>query len=781
MTCCYFNGFSHLTFMVRLFCFLCAIFAGLSLKAETPLFEKNRWNVAIIIPENPEVDEFYAGQTLVDWCERVTGQRPELIEENSAIKNYPTGIFIGRTASAKAALISVPESEGDVAIRVIHDGSVFLLGNRPHATRIAVGRFCEQVLGVTFAFPGERGADWEIKKEIPLASFDLFQPDFKWRRITGLSSDDAKEWALNIGYGRTPDFSHGLYAAFNQKIWEQDPTLLADLGQGRVKPTGNEFAPNPNLAHPQAPAVGAAFVREWFQKYPQAFSAPMGVNDSMIFDQSVPSEGWFRDRPVRTDYVMGFLNKVAELNWKPDDDPEGKKHAIGTLAYLQTQRAPTIRLNPAIFPWVCADRIGYAIPEFAQQDTENLANWVKSGAKRVGVYDYWYGAGYAVPRIHFTAQSESIHAAHQVGVVGWYAELGAIWAFDAPKAWLGAKKCERPHADSESLLDQWFQAAYGPGAIPMRNVYRTIEAAWDREIQRGGKNQWIQHFLHEDSALILQESEIKAIDRCIQVAEENLRGSSTLRNQNYQWRLNQFKDAWTLSQKFREVVLARRAKPMDASSALVAYQNLIACEQSYQATEDSFNFQWGRYGAFIKWSDWVNTDPRMTWGDLISQDPTLVSTLRELVAKDTIGLSGIQQLWRDGQKNAVVVHQPKTSEEFLQAWTVQLGGRKDAEKSSAGLFKITHETGSLTRQEKVSSDSLIKFSVGLKPVAGKVRVSLKFLTPKKPVMRAVECDATSGVIVLPVPKGATEVECKILFEDSVDLISAEIQSLALPR
>jgi hypothetical protein len=406
---------------------------------------------------------------------------------------------------------------------------------------------------------------------------------------------------------------------------------------------------------------------------------------------------------------------------------------------------------------------------------------VKSGAKRVGVYDYWYGAGYATPRIHFTAQSESIRTAHQVGVVGWYAELGAIWAFDAPKAWLGAKKCEQPHADSESLLDQWFQAAYGPGAMPMRNAYRTIEAAWDREIQRGGKNQWIQHFLHEDSALILQESERKAIDRCIQVAEENLRGSSTLRNQNYQWRLNQFKDAWTLSQKFREVVLARRAKPMDASSALVAYQNLIACEQSYQATEDSFNFQWGRYGAFIKWSDWVNTDPRMTWGDLISQDPALVPTLRELVAKDTIGLSGIQQLWRDGQKNAVVVHQPKTSEEFLQAWTVQLGGRKDAEKSSAGLFKITHETGSLTRQEKVSSDSLIKFSVGLKPAAGKVRVSLKFLTPKKPVMRAVECDATSGAIVLPVPKGATEVECKILFEDSIDLISAEIQSLALPR
>ncbi len=767
--------------MPRLIVILLAVLLGQALQAESKLFEMNRWSGPIVIPQNPEIEEYYAAQTLLFWCEKVTGQKPDFIEENPSIKNPSVGIFVGRTNAAKEAHVNAPEDEGDIAVRGIHHGSVFLIGNRPYATRIAVGRFCEQVLGITFAFPGERGADWGKKSEIPLPSFDLFQPDFKWRRITGLNSDDAKEWALNIGYGRTPDFSHGLYAAFDNKAWDKEPTLFADLGKGRVKPSGNEFAPNPNLAHPQAPAIGAAFAREWFERFPQAFSAPLGVNDSMTFDISVASEGWFRDRPVRTDYVMGYLNKVAELNWQPADDPEGKNHAIGTLAYLQTQRAPTIRLNPAIFPWVCADRIAYAIPEFAEMDKENLSRWVKSGVKRVGVYDYWYGAGYAMPRIHFTAQSDSIRAAHRVGVVGWYAELVGIWAFDAPKAWLGAKQLEQPHADPENLLDQWFRAAYGAGAVPMRNAYRTIEAAWDREVKKNGKNQGIKDFLDENSALVLNENEVKAIGRCLEVAEENLKDSLSLREKNRLWRLQQFKDAWILSQKFRNVVLARRIKASDAPSALTAYRNLLTCEQSYKEYEDYFNFQWGRYGAVIKWSDWINTDPRIKWGNLIANDTSLAPALQELVVKDTTGFSGVQQFWREKQKEALVIHKPKNATELLQSWVVQLGGRKDALRSSSNLFKVDRDTGTLTRQEKVQPDRLIKFSVGLNPNAGNIRLSLKFLGQKKPVIRAVQCDAISGTIILPVPEDATEVECKILFEDSIDLTSVEIQSLALPH
>lgn len=136
---------------------------------------------------------------------------------------------------------------------------------------------------------------------------------------------------------------------------------------------------------------------------------------------------------------MGYLNEVAQSFWEPSGDLSGLRHAIGTLGYLQTLRAPTIRLHPAIFPWVCADRSAYANADFAAMESVNLAAWVRSGARRVGAYDYWYGVDYTVPRVSFRAQADAIRSVHAAGVVGWYAELAPLWAFDAPKAWLGAK------------------------------------------------------------------------------------------------------------------------------------------------------------------------------------------------------------------------------------------------------------------------------------------------------------------------------------------------------
>ena len=59
------------------------------------LFEQGRWRDPVVLPAAPETEEWYAAQTLLDWCERVTGVRPELISEQPGVAlpgvNEPTG------------------------------------------------------------------------------------------------------------------------------------------------------------------------------------------------------------------------------------------------------------------------------------------------------------------------------------------------------------------------------------------------------------------------------------------------------------------------------------------------------------------------------------------------------------------------------------------------------------------------------------------------------------------------------------------------------------------
>ena len=70
-------------------------------EASAGLCEQGHWQVPVVLPAEPETDEWYAAQTLLDWCERVTGARPELISEQPTVALPARGIFVGRTAAWK--------------------------------------------------------------------------------------------------------------------------------------------------------------------------------------------------------------------------------------------------------------------------------------------------------------------------------------------------------------------------------------------------------------------------------------------------------------------------------------------------------------------------------------------------------------------------------------------------------------------------------------------------------------------------------------------------------
>lgn len=767
---------------VRLFC----LFACCSAFSAEALFESGRWNAAVVMSAEPEPDEWYTAHALVDWCERVTGHRPELLEESAGSTINRRGIFIGKTHAAQQAGIAAPAIEGDAATCRTKNGSVFLLGNNPTATRIAVGRFCEKSLGIFFAFPGPRGADWIMLSQVPLPMDDEFRPAFAWREIGGIRNELSQEWAFSIGYGRAPSFSHGLYAAFGKKDFAEDPTLFASVHGVRQPPSGTGYDANPNLAHPRAPELGARQAREWFHKHPDDFCVPLGVNDSLKFDDAAPSTGWYRERPVRTDYVVRYLNEVAKSFWQPAGDLKGERHAIGTLAYLQTLKAPSIPVDPAIFPWVCSDRMGYASAEFAEQESANLRAWVKSGARRVGAYDYWYGVDYTVPRANFTAQALSIRTANSAGVRGWYAELAPLWGFDAPKAWLGAKLLERPELEGEALLSQWFDRAYGPAAEPMREAYRTIEAAWARDAQTGGANQWIRHFRSEDSAEVLNDAERAAIGRCLSAATSALAASDkeTFRLRNQRWRLQQFTDAWELSQSFRAVHQARQPDTRSPVAALTGLQRLIKSESAFLEQQKRFNIAWGAYGLPVHWLEFIPKDPRGQRVRAAFERTAQREELEATVANDRTGLSVLDLFWLTHADEAKTLAAPKSSDALFEEWNFQRSNnQRSVLRAGEGLLRVERDFGSLTRTLPISESQLIKLSVRLNPTspADEVRIGLTFKGSGKPLTRTVRCGAREGTLILPAPKGATEVEFSIVFENGIGLTSLEAEALPLRR
>ncbi len=753
------------------------------------LFDAGVW-APIVLPAEPEVDEWHAARTLADWCERVTGVRPAIRHETKGVRGPELAIYVGQTAGAKFAGVRAPVAEGDTARRAVVGQSVYLVGNNPAATRIAVGRFCEQHLGVFFALPGEQGAEWVARYQVGFPLPDEFKPDFRWRQLSGLN-DLSVDWAFSVGYGRTPEFSHGLYRAFDRKVWEEAPLLFPLVDGKAVEPKGNAHDPNPHLDNPHSPEVGARYAREYFRLNPQAFAVPLGVNDTVKFDDSVPSEGWFRDRPVRTDYVMDFLNEVADSVWAPGGDHDGRRHAIGTLAYMQTLRAPTIPMRPEVFPWVCVDRIGYGDEAFAAQDRANVAAWAKSGVRRVGVYDYLYGADVASPRVNFTALIQSIRATQTAGAVGWYAEAYPLWAFDAPKLWLAAKLLENTAADTRVLLRRWFESAYGPAAADMLSAYAQIEAGWRRDAQAGGKDAFLRHFHDQRGALVLADGEIGAVNAALRAAQDALlfapkpTAEAAARLARQSGRLRQFAEAWELYLAYREAVQARQVVPA-MSERLDALRRLSVAEGAYAAKESAYNRLWGAYGTPVRWSAFPAENPRAQWSEryLVEGDPaSLEAWAKTDMPKGWLAYRVAQQGYE-----APVAHRHDFAEAAGAApYEIVPWARNQADRVPAGLRLITPsgKVGPIVAPVALREGQLVRLQLWtwaerLAVADAQVSVTLRFTGSGRSAEVTQVCQPRQTIVPAVTPAWATALEYEIAFTGGAFLQEATVQLIDLP-
>jgi hypothetical protein len=562
--------------------------------------------------------------------------------------------------------------------------------------------------------------------------------------------------------------------------------MLFPMVNGKsVEPKGDALDPNPHLDNPRAPEIGAKYARTFFQQNPAAFSVPFGVNDTLKFDDSAESEGWYRDRPVRTDYVFGFYNAVADSAWAPDGDLKGERHAIGALAYLQTTRAPSIKLRPSIFPWVCADRTAYADPAFVAQDRANLTAWAKSGVSRLGVYDYLYGAEVASPRVNLAALIQSIHVTYTAGARGWYAEAYPLWAFDAPKLWVAAKLLENRMANTAELRRTWFVRAYGPAADEMTAVYAQIEAAWKRDAIVGGKDQFLRHFHDQRGALVLSAEEIAAVSRSLVIAQQILRDPTkdAAARRRQTWRLVQFVEAWDLYLGFRELVQARRVVPT-AEARITSLRRLTKAEAGYLAKEASFNRRWGAYGQPVKWSWYPGENPRAQWSERFlveGSDAALAGWAKTDQPKGWLAYRVAQQA-----DAAPVAHRHDFAVAVTAVETAPASfNRTDRLSSGLRLVAPAGKVGPIAVPVALKGGQLVRLQlwdwIEELPVADAQQVvTLRFLGPNARSEVTQVCQARQTVVPAIVPAWATGLEYEITFTGGAFPQEASVQLIDLP-
>ncbi len=527
--------------------------AKLGAEPGMPFTESPSWLVRdgvfsgkIFVAAEASDEEREAARLLARYTRTVTGASPVVAVENPG--RTETGVYVGDTRRAKAAGVLPPKSLSREAFawEARRDRrTVFLVGESPLATRLAVSRFAREHLGVEFLLPGDFGADWEPRQDIAAPDTRReFVPAFAWRQLSGLDTPVERAWAKDNGLGELPAMNHALWSVFDAAAFEQNPAMFPLLGGRRVGPTGRGgYEPQPNLANPDSATHAARRAREFFEQNQDAPAFSLSINDNMTWDESPESRAalgtgkFFRNRPDYSDYVFGFMNRSAvalrenadckrqiakppQSPAKNDADapssalppstihlPPSSENAhrrfLTAYAYYHCENTPSFRVEPEVFPILTADRSEWRDPAFAAEDAALMRRWAASGAAAFGIYDYYYGRDVAAPRIFHRAQAASMRHAAACGAKLFYAELYPDWGFDGPKAWLAARLAQDPFANAEASLDFYYKRAYGPAARPMRRFYEIAESRW---ADRPQPPRWIRFFREESVAELFPAS-----------------------------------------------------------------------------------------------------------------------------------------------------------------------------------------------------------------------------------------------------------------------------------
>ncbi len=393
----------------------------------------------------------------------------------------------------------------------------------------------------------------------PSSAIRRLSSGFQTRAFSGLNTSEEQDWGRRNGLTKPLAFSHNLGAIFPPSLFAEHPEFFPLADGKRLEPPKGSYFWNPDIARPDVAKYAAEAAGKYFEKNPDEVSFPLGVNDALIWGESpellalaTPTK-WFRDRPDYSNVVFTFMNRVAEQL----EHTHPQKY-LGALAYYWAENTPAFPLHPQVVPFLTADRgqgydAAFKEEEFSLQrrwggrgryslsvnryssgsagltnNKQPITNNRAEGAaalRRLGMYDYLYGVGFLIPRIHTKLLAENLRHARSVGFTDYFAEVNPNWGLDGPMPWLTAQLLQDPEQSEAALLDEYYRRYFKEAAAPMRRFFERCEEQW---MNQPGPPYWLKHYRNESQAIIFPAAVCRELRALLEEARQRA-GSGKVR------------------------------------------------------------------------------------------------------------------------------------------------------------------------------------------------------------------------------------------------------------
>ncbi len=478
--------------LVRLFVFLgiCMISTGFSA------------NLVSLDAPGQRVIIVGQGRTLQAAFEAATGTAPPMVREpgyQPAAGDLP--IYIsprGDVSQAIEPYRAQLDAEGYLFLveteRIIIEALPATTDSRDPLT-CAQADFARRFLGVDALFPGDLGRVVRppARLVVPLG-LHLENPAYLHRHWSGYAGAGGPGWRLRAsGGGGRFRFHHNLYNLINPARHADHPEYFPVINPGRLnhpmyshlKP-GERFVPAPGqttywqpcTSHPDVLRIAVETIDAYFTANPKATSYSLGVNDSGGFcncprclADSPPGVEPAGD--AANGYRMyRFYNAIAEQVAVKHPDVR-----LGFLIYSDLSDWYPEQLHPLLMPYLTLSFADCWDPAYKERLYAHISRW-GSIAHQIGIYEYFYGYGFMIPRLYLHAFAEGLRFAHAHGARGFYAEAYPAWGLDGPKLWVAEKLLWNPELEVAPLLDTWCRELFGDAAPAMRAYFDYLEAAW---------------------------------------------------------------------------------------------------------------------------------------------------------------------------------------------------------------------------------------------------------------------------------------------------------------
>ncbi len=322
---------------------------------------------------------------------------------------------------------------------------------------------------------------------------------FWTRALSGVDRDDGGEWSRHNQLTDSLSFSHALSRVFPPELYQTHPEFFPLESGKRLQPPNSGPAYwNPDIAREDVARYAAGAAKKYFESHLGVESFALGVNDALVWGESpellalaTPTQ-WFRERPDYSPVVFTFMNRAADELAKTQPEK-----LLGALAYYFCENVPPFAVRPNVVPFLTADRAQGYEAKFRAEEFDLQERWAKSGVKRLGMYDYVYGNGFLIPRIHTQLLAENIRHARSVGFTDYYAEVNPNWGLDGPMPWLLAQLLRDPAQSKDALLDEYYRRYFQEAAGPMRQFFEACERQWMHQV---GAPYWLKHYRNDSQA-----------------------------------------------------------------------------------------------------------------------------------------------------------------------------------------------------------------------------------------------------------------------------------------